>query len=233
MATPHIAAEQGDVAETILVPGDPLRARFVADNYLEHAECFNEVRGMLGYTGTWQGERISVMGIGMGIPSASIYLTELCEHFGVQRIIRVGSCGSIHPDVNLGDIFVAMGASTDTNVNRLRFMGHDFAAIADYGLLSNWTRAADEKKASYRVGNVFTTDTFYHNSNEIYEVAAGLQIAAVEMETAGIYRVAAEQGCKALAVMTVSDHILREEHMSPKERETSFGDMMEITLASL
>lgn len=233
MATPHIAAEKGDFADTVLMSGDPLRAKFVADTYLTDARCVNEVRGMLGYTGTYQGRPLSVMGKGMGIPSASIYCTELFEHFDVQKIIRVGSCGSIHPDVRLGDLIVAMGASTDSNVNRLRFNGHDFAAIADYALLRNWTDAADRKEARYRVGNVFTTDTFYHRSGEIYDVAAALQIAGVEMETAGLYGVAAEQGKQALAVMTVSDHILRDEHMAPEARETSFGEMMEITLASL
>ena len=233
MATPHIAAELGDFAETVLLPGDPLRAKFIADHYLEDVRCVNEVRNMLGFTGSYRGERISVMGAGMGIPSLSIYVTELCQFFDVQKIIRIGSCGSIHPDVNLGDLVVAMGASTDSNVNRLRFMNHDYAAIANYELLRKWVDAAEVKGTDITVGNVFTSDTFYHLSDEIYDAASRLQIVAVEMEAAGLYRVAAEQGCQALCVLTVSDHITKGEKLSAEERETSFSEMVEVTLASL
>ncbi|MEL0065355.1 MAG: purine-nucleoside phosphorylase [Gammaproteobacteria bacterium] len=233
MSTPHIAAEKGAFAETVLLPGDPLRAKFVAENYLQDVQCVNEVRNMLGFTGLFKGERISVMGGGMGIPSASIYATELYQFFDVQNIIRVGSCGSIHPDVNLGDLVVAMGASTDSSVNRLRFLGHDFAAIADYGLLRRWVETAEARDAGVTVGNVFSTDTFYHLDNTIYDVAARLKIVVVEMEAAGLYRIAAEQGRQALCVLTVSDHITKNEQLSAEERETSLGEMMEITLNSL
>ncbi len=233
MSTPHIAAEKGAFAETVLLPGDPLRAKFVAENYLQDVQCVNEVRNMLGFTGLFKGERISVMGGGMGIPSASIYATELYQFFDVQNIIRVGSCGSIHPDVNLGDLVVAMGASTDSSVNRLRFLGHDFAAIADYGLLRRWVETAEARDAGVTVGNVFSTDTFYHLDNTIYDVAARLKIVVVEMEAAGLYRIAAEQGRQALCVLTVSDHIIKNEQLSAEERETSLGEMMEITLNSL
>ncbi len=233
MATPHIGAEPGDIAETILLPGDPVRAKFVADNYLDDARCVNEVRNMLGFTGTYKGMPLSVMSSGMGMPSMSIYATELFQEFGVRKVVRVGSCGSIHPDVNLGDIVVAMGASTDSNMNRLRFNGHDYAAIADYQLLRQWVDAAEAVGATYKVANVFTSDTFYHLSDEIYEIAARLKIVAVEMEAAALYRIAAEQGGQALGVMTVSDHITRGEHLSAGERETTFGEMMEVTLASL
>lgn len=233
MSTPHIAAEKGAFAETVLLPGDPLRAKFVAENYLQDVQCVNEVRNMLGFTGLFKGERISVMGGGMGIPSASIYATELYQFFDVQNIIRVGSCGSIHPDVNLGDLVVAMGASTDSSVNRLRFLGHDFAAIADYGLLRRWVETAEARDAKVTVGNVFSTDTFYHLDNTIYDVAARLKIVVVEMEAAGLYRIAAEQGRQALCVLTVSDHIIKNEQLSAEERETSLGEMMEITLNSL
>ena len=233
MSTPHIAAEKGAFAETVLLPGDPLRAKFVAENYLQDVQCVNEVRNMLGFTGLFKGERISVMGGGMGIPSASIYATELYQFFDVQNIIRVGSCGSIHPDVNLGDLVVAMGASTDSSVNRLRFLGHDFAAIADYGLLRRWVETAEARDAGVTVGNVFSTDTFYHFDNTIYDVAARLKIVVVEMEAAGLYRIAAEQGRQALCVLTVSDHITKNEQLSAEERETSLGEMMEITLNSL
>lgn len=233
MSTPHIAAEKGAFAETVLLPGDPLRAKFVAENYLQDVQCVNEVRNMLGFTGLFKGERISVMGGGMGIPSASIYATELYQFYDVQNIIRVGSCGSIHPDVNLGDLVVAMGASTDSSVNRLRFLGHDFAAIADYGLLRRWVETAEARDAGVTVGNVFSTDTFYHLDNTIYDVATRLKIVVVEMEAAGLYRIAAEQGRQALCVLTVSDHIIKNEQLSAEERETSLGEMMEITLNSL
>jgi purine-nucleoside phosphorylase len=233
MATPHIGAEKGDIAETVLLPGDPVRAKFVAENYLQDIVCVNEVRNMLGFTGLHKGERLSVMSSGMGMPSMSIYATELCESFDVQRIVRMGSCGSIHPDVNLGDLVVAMGASTDSNMNRLRFNGHDFAAIADYSLMRSWIEAADAKAVRYSVSNVFTSDTFYHLSDEIYDIASRLGIVAVEMEAAALYRIAAEQKISALAVMTVSDHITKNERLSAEERETNFGEMMEITLQSL
>lgn len=233
MATPHIGAEKNDIAETVLLPGDPLRARFVADNYLEDVQLVNEVRNMLGFTGIYRGERLSVMSSGMGSPSMSIYATELFEFFGVQRIVRVGTCGSIHPDVNLGDLVVAMGASTDSNMNRLRFNGHDFAAIANFDLLRSWVEAAEVAEVKYTVANVLTSDTFYHLTNDIYELASRLQIVAVEMEASVLYRIAAEQDKQALAVMTVSDHITRGERLTADERETSLDEMMAVTLASL
>ena len=160
MSTPHIAAEPGDFAKIVLMPGDPLRAKFVANSFLDDARCVNEVRNMLAYTGNYEGLHVSVMGGGMGMPSTSIYATELFQEFGVETIIRVGSCGSIHTDVNVGDLIAAMGASTDSNVNRLRFLDHDFAAIADYGLLSAWVRKAEESAIDVTVGNILSTDTF-------------------------------------------------------------------------
>ena len=233
MGTPHIAAEPGDFAETVLLPGDPLRAKFLADTYLQDVRCVNEVRNMLGFTGNYKGQPVSVMGGGMGIPSTSIYCTELYRFFDVKNIIRVGSCGSIHPDVNLGDLVVAMGASTDSSVNRSRFLGHDYAAIADYGLLRRWVEAAEEKGSEVTVGNIFSTDTFYHPTDDIYDVASALGIVVVEMEAAALYRIAAEHGQHALCVLTVSDHITKNEKLTAEERETSLGEMMEITLDSL
>ena len=233
MSTPHIAAESGDFAETVLLPGDPLRARFVAETFLNDVRCVNEVRNMLAYTGSYKDQRVSVMGGGMGIPSTSIYVTELFQEFEVKNVIRVGSCGSIHPDVNVGDLIVAMGASTDSNVNRLRFLGHDFSAIADYDLLRAWIDQADKAGSTVTVGNILSTDTFYHLSNEIYAAAARLKIIAVEMEAAALYRIAAEQGGRALCVLTVSDQIIKGEKMSPEDREKSFSEMMHITLDSL
>ena len=233
MPTPHIAADAGGFAETVLLPGDPLRAKFVAETFLDNVLCVNEIRNMFAYTGSYKGRPVSVMGSGMGMPSTSIYATELFQDYGVRNVIRVGSCGSIHPEVNVGDLIAAMGASTDSNVNRLRFMGHDFSAIADYGLLRAWVDEAEAQEAKVTVGNIFSTDTFYHLSDEIYEVAARLQIVAVEMEAAALYRIAAEQGGRALCVLTVSDQIMKGEKMSAADRETSFVEMMRITLDSL
>ena len=233
MATPHIGAEPGEIAEIVLLPGDPLRAKFVAENYLSDVVCVNKVRNMLGFTGTYKGKRLSVMSSGMGMPSMSIYATELFQFFDVQKMIRMGSCGSIHPSVNLGNLVVAMGASTDSNMNRLRFNGHDYAAIADYEMLKNWVVAAEARNVNFTVANVFTSDTFYHLGDEIYDIATRLKIVAVEMEAAALYRIAADQGRAALSVMTVSDHIMKGEHLSAADRETNFGEMMEITLASL
>ncbi len=233
MSTPHIAANIGEIAQTVLMPGDPLRAKFVADSYLTNVVCVNEVRNMFAFTGDFQGKPVTVMGGGMGIPSTSIYCTELFRFFEVENIIRVGSCGSIHPNVNLGDLVVGMGASTDSVVNRNRFMGHDYAAIADFELMRGWIDAADARGSKYTVGNIFSSDTFYHPSNDIYDRAVSLGILAVEMEAAGLYRVAAEEGGRALTVLTVSDHIIKGEKMTAAQRESSFGEMMEITLASI
>lgn len=233
MATPHIEAAPGQIAETVVMPGDPLRAKFVAENYLQSSTCVNRTRNMLAFTGDYQGKPLTVMGGGMGMPSMSIYATELCRAYGVQNIIRVGSCGSIHEEVNLGDLVVAMGASTDSSINRVRFRGYDYAAICNYDLMRNWIDKAQAQSVNYRVANVFTTDTFYHADESIYEVAASLGIVAVEMETAALYRIAAEEGIRALALLTVSDQILKQQRMSTAERETSFTQMIEITLDSL
>lgn len=233
MATPHIDAEIGDIAETVLLPGDPLRAKFIAENFLDDAVCFNTVRNALGFTGTYKGKRVSVMGSGMGVPSISIYATELYKDFGVENIIRIGSCGAVLEDVNVMDVVVGMGASTDAKVNRIRFNGHDFAAIADFGLLQNVVKAAATLGKPIKVGNIFTADLFYTPQFEFFDTMAKYGILGVEMEAAGLYGVAAEYGKKACCVLTVSDHIKRGESLSAAERQTSFKDMMEITLESV
>ena len=233
MTTPHIGAGIGEIAEIVLMPGDPLRAKFIAENYFSEAVCVNQVRNMLGFTGNYNGERLSVMSSGMGMPSMAIYATELFQVFGVKKLIRVGSCGSIHPDVNLGDLVVAMGASTDSNMNRARFAGLDFAAIADYRMLESWVDIAEMRGVNFSVANVLTSDTFYQLNNDVYDIASRFGIVAVEMEVAALYRVAAEHGGKALGVMTVSDHISKNERLSAEERETNFVEMIETTLASL
>ena len=228
MATPHINAERGDFADVVLMPGDPLRAKYIAENFLEDIKQVNNVRGMLGFTGTYKGRRISVMGHGMGIPSCSIYAKELITEFDVKTIIRVGSCGAIRRDVVIG-----MGASTDSKVNRLRFKDNDFAAIADFGLVRNAVEAAETAGIPARVGNIFSADLFYTPDPQMFDVMEKYGILGVEMEAAGIYGVAAEFGAKALTICTVSDHIRTGENLPAEERQTTFNEMITIALESV
>ncbi|QXO15617.1 MULTISPECIES: purine-nucleoside phosphorylase [Vibrio] len=230
MATPHINAETGDFAETVLMPGDPLRAEFIAQTYLDDVKKVCDVRNMFGYTGTYKGKKVSVMGHGMGIPSCSIYVHELIAEFGVKNIIRIGSCGAVRDDVKLMDVVIGMGASTDSKVNRIRFSGHDFAAIADYDLLETAVNQARAQNVAIKVGNVFSADLFYTPEPEIFEKMKKLGILGVDMEAAGIYGVAAELGARALTILTVSDHILRGEKLSAEDRQKSFHDMMQVAL---
>jgi len=233
MATPHINAERGDFADVVLMPGDPLRAQHIANTFLSGAREVNNVRGMLGYTGTYKGRAISVMGHGMGIPSCSIYTKELITEFGVQQIIRVGSCGAVRADVHVRDVIIGMGACTDSKVNRMRFKDHDYAAIADYGLLRHAVDAATAAGVNVRVGNLFSADLFYSPDPQMFDVMEKYGILGVEMEAAGIYGVAAEFGARALAICTVSDHIRSGDALSAAERQTTFNDMIEIALESV
>ena len=233
MATPHIEANPNDFAKTVLMPGDPLRAKFIADNFLDDAKCVTRVRNMFGYTGTYKGKPVSVMGSGMGIPSASIYATELYKEYGVENIIRIGSCGAVSDDIKIRDIIIGMAASTDSNVNRQRFNNCDFAACADFSLLKKVVDTAEENDIKVRVGNIFSADLFYTPQPEMFATMENLGILAVEMEAAGLYGVAAELGKKALTVLTVSDHIKTGEQTTADERETTFKEMMELTLDSL
>jgi len=230
MATPHINAEPGDFAPTVLMPGDPLRAKYIAETYLEDARLVCDVRNVFGFTGGYRGLEISIMAHGMGIPSASIYFSELMEHFGVKRMMRVGSCGTSHPDVKLRDIVIAMGASTDSGVNRTRFMGHDLAALASFNLVRHAVDIAEARELPYHVGNIFSADLFYTPQPEIFDLMAKYQILGVEMESAGLFPLAAEHGVEALAVCTVSDNIRTHEAMSSADRETSFNQMIELAL---
>jgi purine-nucleoside phosphorylase len=230
MPTPHINANAGDFAETVLMPGDPLRAQFIAEQWLTDAQLVNTVRNMFGYTGTFQGKRVSVMAHGMGIPSISIYATELIREYGVKNLIRVGSCGALGSSLKLGDIVLAMGASTDSKVNRLRLMDHDYAAIADFDLLARAVTVANERKRDVIVGNVFSADLFYTPQPELFDKLERMRVFAVEMESAGLYAVAAELGAKALTLLTVSDQIRLKQHMSAADRQTTFGEMIEIAL---
>ncbi|MEI6896386.1 MAG: purine-nucleoside phosphorylase [Psychromonas sp.] len=230
MTTPHINAVDGAFAETVLMPGDPLRAKYIAENFLDNAIQITDVRNMLGFTGTYKGKRISVMGSGMGIPSCSIYATELFREYGVQNIIRVGSCGAISREIKIRDVIIGMGASTDSKVNRIRFAGHDFAAIANYELLEKAVSAAKAHGIHARVGNIFSADTFYTPEPEVFDTLEKYNILAVEMEAAGLYGVAAEEGKNALCILTVSDHIRTGEKVSSDERQNSFNEMLVIAL---
>lgn len=233
MATPHINAESGSFAETVLLPGDPLRAKFIAEHFLERAKEVTNVRGMLGFTGYYQGKLVSVMGSGMGIPSCSIYSRELFSEYGVENIIRVGSAGAISESVEIRDVIIAMGACTDSKVNRIRFKDNDFSAIADYALLSRVVDIARQRHAPVRVGNVFSTDLFYTPNGEIFDIMEKYGVLAVEMESAGLYSVAAEFGKAALCIVTISDHIRTGEKMTFEERQNTFNEMIELTLSSL
>lgn len=225
----HIAAKENEVADTILLPGDPLRAKYIAETFLEGATCYNEVRNMFGYTGTYKGKRISVQGTGMGVPSISIYVNELIQSYNVQKLIRVGTCGAIQKDVKVRDVILAMTSSTDSQMNRLTFGGIDYAPTADFELLKNAYDAGLEKGLNLKVGNVFTADQFY-NDNADLEKWARYGILAVEMETTALYTIAAKFGRQALSVLTVSDHILTGEETTAEERQLTFNTMIEVAL---
>lgn len=213
------------------MPGDPLRARYIATTYLDDVRTVNEIRNMLGFTGTYQGTPVSVQGSGMGVPSIQIYATELIQHFGVERIVRVGSCGALQDDLDLGDVVVALAAGTDSTVNRRRLDGRDFPAIADYDLLQAVVGGAGAKGLTSRVGAVFTSDFFYEpDGSDTFALLERYGFLAVEMEAAGLYGVAAEYGAKALTVATVSDQLKRGEHMSAEDRQSSFDDMITVVL---
>jgi purine-nucleoside phosphorylase len=230
MATKHMNAAPGDFAETVLMPGDPLRARYIAETYLDDARRVTDVRNMWGYTGEYRGQPVSVMAHGMGIPSVSIYCTELMAEYGVRRVIRVGSCGTSHPDVRLRDLVIGMGASTDSGVNRMRFGGYDYAALASFDLLQKAVTAAASRDVRFHVGNLFSADLFYTPDPEMFATMAKYNVYGIEMEAAGIYPIAAEHGADALAVCTVSDDIPSGKHLTVEERQTTFDDMIVVAL---
>ena len=226
----HIMANKGDIADTVLLPGDPLRAKFIAENFLENSVCYNKVRGMYGFTGTYKGKRISVQGTGMGMPSHSIYVNELINVYGAKTLIRIGTAGSINNDVNIRDIVLAQSASTNSGINNRRFDGMNFAPTANFELLYKSYNIAQNKGINAKVGNVLSSDLFYDDTNQPIELWASYGTLAVEMETAELYTLAARYGARALAVLTISDHILKAEQTSPEEREKSFTNMIEIAL---
>ncbi len=231
MGTPHIGADKGAVADRILLPGDPLRAKFIAENFLEEAVCYNEVRGMLGFTGTYNGVPVSVQGTGMGIPSISIYVDELINQYGVKRLIRIGTCGAMQQDVKLRDLVIAMAASTDSSINKIRFSGMDFAPTASPELLFAAWETAKRLGLPVKAGNILTSDTFYADDPDSWKLWADFGILCAEMETAALYTLAAKYRVQALSMLTVSDSVITGEGCSAEERQTSFRSMMELALA--
>ena len=230
--TPHIGAQKGEIAGTVIMAGDPLRAKFMAESYLKDPVLFNEVRGMLGYTGTWQGKRVSVMGHGMGIPSIGIYTYELFNFYDVQTIIRVGSAGAYDPDLKLGDLVLAMGACTDSNYGAQFGLPGTFAPIADFGLLQGAAEACERLGIRYKVGNVLSSDVFY-SDNPQSDKWMKMGVLAVEMEASALYMNAARAGRRALVINTISDHILTGEVTTSEQRRTTFTKMMEVALSLL
>lgn len=226
----HIGAKRGDIAPSILLPGDPLRAKFIAETLLEGAVCVSEVRGMLGFTGTRGGKPVSVMGTGMGVPSHSIYVNELITEYDVKTLIRVGTCGALQPDLGIGDVVFAMAASTDSNINRLRFGGMDFAPTASFGLLMKAHEAAMATGCTVSVGNILSSDTFYHDDPDAWRHWAAFGVLVVEMETAGLYTLAAKHGVDALSILTVTDNLTRGERATSDQRERGFSRMAELAL---
>lgn len=227
----HIGAKLGDIADVVLLPGDPMRAKYIAETFLENPVCYNTVRGMLGYTGTYKGKRVSVQGTGMGMPSLSIYVNELLRFYGVKQVIRVGSCGAMVPHVKIRDVILAQAASTTSNMNRRRFPGVNFAPIADFNLLNRTYQMACEKGLSVHVGNILSEDSFYEDYDENRNARfADYGILAVEMESGELYTLAAKFNAQALCVLTVSDSLVTHEATSSEERERTFNDMITLVL---
>lgn len=228
--TVHIGAKPGDIADTVLLPGDPYRAKWVAETFFTDAVCVNEVRGMLGFTGTWQGNRVTVHGTGMGMPSLSIYANELIKDYGAKTLIRIGSAGAMQKSVKVRDVVLAMTTSSMGTPSNGIFKELNFAPCADFGLLQKAVAAAQDKGISTHVGGIYSSDTFYDERPDLNEQMQRHGVLAVEMEAAELYQVAARYGKRALAVLTISDHLITGEALPSDQRETSFGDMVEIAL---
>ncbi len=230
MSTPHNEAKAGEIAKTVLMPGDPLRAKFIAEQYLEDVVCFNQVRNMLGFTGTYKGKKVSVMGGGMGMPSIGIYSYELYNFYDVDNIIRIGSAGGIAEDIKLRDIVIGMGASTNSDFARQYQLPGTYAPIADFSLLRKAVEAADKMNIKTVVGNVLSSDTFYDDNKDANALWRKMNVLAVEMEAAALYMNAARANKKALCILTISDHVFNGESLSAEDRQLTFRDMMEIAL---
>jgi purine-nucleoside phosphorylase len=226
----HIGAKEGEIAKTVLMAGDPLRAKFVAEKFLTGAVCYNSVRGMLGFSGNYKGRRVSVQGSGMGIPSIAIYANELISSYGVKNLIRIGSCGSMQPGVKLYDIILAMGASTDSSYNKLVFNGADYSPVADFSLLQSAYETSKKMGIDVKVGNILSTDVFYGENPDAWKLWAKYGVLAVEMETTALYTIAARFNARALTILTVSDSLVTHEATTSEEREKNFTKMAEIAL---
>ncbi len=229
----HIAAKQGEIAETVLLPGDPLRAKWIAETFLENPFCYNEIRGMFGYTGTYNGKRVSVQGTGMGIPSALIYCHELINDYGAKNLIRVGSAGSYQKDVHIRDIVIAMAASATSGINNSRFINADYSPTANFELFMKAAQYAKDNNIPIKAGNVLSSDEFYEDDPDSYKHWADFGVLCVEMEAAGLYTIAAKFNVKALAILTISDSLVTKERTTSEERETTFSKMIEIALSTL
>jgi purine-nucleoside phosphorylase len=228
----HISAAAGEVAPVVLMPGDPLRARWIAETFLDDARCYTEVRGMLGFTGSWQGRPVSVQGSGMGQPSLAIYVNELFSEYDVQSVVRVGSCGALTEAVSIRDVVIASGACTDSSMNRITFEGLDYAPVADFGLLRAAVAAAEGRGSPVHVGLLMSSDSFYASRPELTKRMVEYGVLAVEMEASALYTLAAKHGRRALAICTVSDHVVTGAATTAAEREQTFGDMVEIALTA-
>ncbi|QCI27350.1 purine-nucleoside phosphorylase [Buchnera aphidicola] len=233
MVTPHINSKKNDFSELVIMSGDPLRVKYIAKNFLENCIKINSVRFMLGYTGYYKDVLISIMSHGMGIPSAAIYVEELIKFYNVKKIIRVGTCGTVQEKINLKDIIVAMGACTDSSFNRIRFKNYDFSAISDFDILCQVIHIAKNMNINIRVGNFFTTDKFYNFDNSFYDLLKKYKILGIDMETAGIYSIAAEYNIQAVSICSVSDHILFNKKLSIKEREHTFDNVITLALNTI
>lgn len=230
----HIGAKPGEVAERVLMPGDPLRAKWIAETYLEDAKCYSTVRNMFGFTGKYQGVNVSIQGSGMGMPSASIYAHELINEYGVKTLIRVGSCGALAESLNLRDVIAAIGSSTDSNMNRMRFDGLiDYAPVANFELLRTAVDVAQARGITMHVGPILAADAFYTDRPDLYDSLADYGVLAVEMESAALYTIAARYNARALTILTVSDHIKRGEATTAQEREQTFSQMVEVALDTI
>ena len=226
----HIGAKKGEIAETVLLPGDPLRAKWIAESFLEDAICYNNVRGMLGFTGTYNGKKISVQGSGMGIPSALIYCYELINTYDVKKLIRVGTAGSYQEDLSLGDLVIAMAGSTTSSINNSIFQTAHYAPTASFDLFHKAVTYAQENGLAFRAGNVLSADEFYDDPEDLYHLWSRYGVLCVEMETAGIYTMAARHGVDALSILTISDSLITKVRSTPEERETGFREMVDIAL---
>ncbi|NKI25754.1 purine-nucleoside phosphorylase [Arenibacter sp. 6A1] len=226
----HIEAKKGDIASTVLLPGDPMRAKWIAETFLENVFCYNDVRGMLGFTGSFKGKKISVQGSGMGIPSALIYCHELITDYDVKHLIRVGSAGSYQEDVHIRDIVLAMSASSTSGINNSRFINADFSPTADFGLLLKAANYANKNNINVKAGNVLTSDEFYEDDPESYKLWASYGVLCVEMEAAGLYTIAAKHRVQALAILTISDSLVTGQRTTADERESSFTEMIQMAL---